>query len=337
MKKFFVKQAISIGLIVALLFSSSVISFAQQLSTENKYMETHEQIVFDDLSVSVSNGKLNVSVDGSIPFYKKTSAKREKQKYDDYVEEHPEFEEQLKTDVEKGVLDCCISYTTAPLEVVDDHLERIENTQSKGLVALVANAASSKSVKAENSYRYSLTLCTKITRAASPYSGKNKYVYTAETYGTWDNGTTLGGSKKKPCGEPDYVLQSCPNVTTDPSFKPTYNYKTNGSLNGKNGENWWKKDGGDSWIQYGVEDDPKGISQLHAFSLKQKFKAKATSKTKKINSYYVHTYKAVTFSVSVKGAAGSGGESPPVEVSLNIKPSIDDRSWQLYNCASYEF
>ena len=94
-------------------------------------------------------------------------------------------------------------------------------------------------------------------------------------------------------------------------------------------------DGGDSWVKYEVVDDPTGLAQLNTVTLTQTFRAKCTSATKKINSYYIHTWKAV--SVSVGGEVGISGGEPSAGVSLTLTPSISDKQWQLYNYISFNW
>lgn len=133
------------------------------------------------------------------------------------------------------------------------------------------------------------------------------------------------------------MAQTCPNVTYSASFSSKYNHKIDGSYYGKEGKNYHCYNGGDSWIKYGVQDDPVGIAQLKTATLTQKFKATKTTYTKKIHSCYVHTWKSMACSMSVSGSAGQSGGKPSYGISITAQPSIKDKSWPLYNFVSFDW
>lgn len=68
-----------------------------------------------------------------------------------------------------------------------------------------------------------------------------------------------------------------------------------------------------------------GLAQLKTFALTQTFKAQTTSATKKINSYYIHTWRQMSVSLSVSGSAGTTGGKPSAGVSLSFSPTISDK------------
>lgn len=229
---------------------------------------------------------------------------------------------------------CAISYTEAPLVYVEDHYERIpkENSIDTNPFSINASAAD-KTLSSDPSSRYYLTLKTTITRRGS----SNPYTYYASTSGTWDNSTSVFGGEKQPSSGNDFIMQACPTVTNSAIFSSTYNYSTNGSKNGQEGINYFMTGGGDSWIKYEVVDDPVGIAQLNTFRLQQTFKAQTTTATKKINSYYIHTWKEMSVSVTVGGNAGTSGGKPSAGVTLSFTPTISGKQWQLYNFVSYNW
>lgn len=199
------------------------------------------------------------------------------------------------------------------------------------ILSLKANAADRTKDTLEPSGRGGLTLKTTIIRRGT----SSPYTYHAYTKGTWQNSAKSGENHPAPGN--DFVMQSCPTVTSSSSFSSTYNYSTSGSKNGQNKKNFFYKDGGPSWIEVEVVDDPIGLAQLSSFTLTQTFKAKATSTTKKIYSYYIHTWKSLDITVSASGSAGLSGETPSVGVTLQYTPSIKNNDWKVYNYVSYDW
>ncbi len=327
-----------LGIVLAVLFVlyTPCVSFADNKETnynKEKYEEYHDQINFEDLMICVINKKnIFVTVDPTISFFKKFEANKQKKKYDKYVENHPEVENELLDSVNSSDHICAISYTEAPLIYVDDHYERIPKEDNINMSSFTVNAnAADKTATSSASVRHRLTLNTSIVRRGT----SAPYIYTARTYGTWDNSVLSG--EKAPAAGNDFILQACPTVTSSVRFSSKYNYETNGSKNGIEGKNYFKENGGDSWVQYEVVDDPAGLAQLSEFSLSQTFRAQITTETKKINSYYIHTWKQMDVTVSVSGSAGVSGGKPSAGVSLSFTPSIKDKQWQLYNYIAFNW
>lgn len=334
----FYKKIFAVILSVLVIIYTPCISFASDSQTNyngKKYAEYHDQINFNDLMViAVNKNDIVVEVDPTISLFKRFKANKQKEKYDRYIENHPEAANELLNAVNSSNYVCAISYTEAPIVYVEDHYERIleEDKADATLWGITANAAN-KSKTSIPSPRYRLTLQTSITRSGS----SNPYTYTAKTFGNWDNSVSVFDGKTQPAGGNDFVMQSCPTITSSSKFSSTYNYKTSGSKYGQNGKNYFMTDGGDSWVKYEVVDDPVGIAQLKTFELTQTFKAQATSATKKINSYYIHTWKQMSVAVSVSGNVGVTGGKPSAGVSLSFTPTIADKQWQVYNPVSFDW
>ena len=309
-------------------------TYAESDDMAMEFEEFHDQINFEFLSYSITNkNNLSIKTDPTTPFLKRNEAKKQIEKYYSFIENHPNEEKNLIKYILSGNCVCAISYTDAPVILVDDHFERIEKEKSVALspLQIVANASQSKETDSP-SIHTKFTLKTIISKTGL----SNPYYYLAITEGTWDN-TAFARPKNRPATGNDYVLQTCPIVTTEPLFTSEYNYSTNGSIYGQNGINFFVSDGGDCWAKIDVVDNPFGLAQLKQFDLLQGFYAKSNSDTKKINSYYIHTWKAMSIGVSQSRTAGFSGESPYGEVTLNITPSVQDKQWQLYNCVSYNF
>lgn len=217
---------------------------------------------------------------------------------------------------------------------MNDHFERVKKQDAPAIPFGTLTAKAVSPVTSKPSVNYHLTLQTKISRSGS----SNPYKYTAKTSGVWDTSvSTLLDGKKKPAFGDDYVLQACPAVVSSSSFSSRYNYTTKGKRDGQEGANYSQADGGNCWIEYKVDDDPLGIAQLESFNITQVFKAKSTKATKKINSYYVHTWASLSIRASATATPGVSGGNPAVNVGLSISPTIKEKQWQLYNYVSYNW
>lgn len=322
---------------IMILFTSIVSTATSEYLTLNQsqYEEMRDQINFDCLSVIVvDSNEVIVDVDSEISFFDKLKAKNQKEKFDEYIKRYPKTGKYLIEVLKSGENLCAMSYTVAPVVFKEDHFERVKkkSNKSNGL-QITANAAVGETGDTSFGAKNNFQLCTMVIKSGD----SNPDTYIAMTLGTWDTGTTIIGGKNRPSYGEDYVLQACPNVTSKSEFGCDYNYKTSGSTTGQEGTHFFRRDGADSWVKYGVIDDPVGRAQLKDFALTQTFIAKVTSETKKINSYYVHTWKSMDISVSVSGEAGSAGGIPAYSVGLTITPTIVDRSWQIYNSVSYNW
>lgn len=332
------KKIFSVILAMLIILSTSCISFASTLEANyntEKYEEYHDQINFEDLMViAVNNNDIVVDVDPTISLFKRITANKQKKNYDRYIENHPEAVSDLLDIVNSNDYLCAISYTEAPLVYIKDHYERIEKEDNVNLTLLGISASAADITKtSDDSRRHKLTLKTTVIRRGV----SNPYSYQATTSGTWDNSASVFDGETQPAGGNDFVMQACPTVTTRSVFSSTYNYSTNGSKKGQEGINYFLTDGKDSWVKYEVVDDPLGLAQLQTFSLMQTFEAKATSTNKKINSYYIHTWKQMSVSVSVGGTAGVSGGKPTAGVSLSFTPTFSEKQWQLYNYVTYNW
>lgn len=99
---------------------------------------------------------------------------------------------------------------------------------------------------------------------------------------------------------------------------------------GRPGQEYWRENGGSSYIRYGIKDDPFGLNQLESYDLFTTCWGKPTSATRKINSYYVHTWTEMTLNVSVSLNSSK-------EAGLTLNPGKTEKSWQLYNYVTFNF
>lgn len=328
------KKVVGVALAILLILSTPCVSFANNIKSDrkSKYEEYHDQINFEDLMIYVVNkNNIIVDVDPTISLIKMIKAKRQKKKYDRYAANNPEAVTELLNTVISGDYICAVSYTETPLIYVDDHYERIPREDNNLPLFAIDASAADKTATSTASKRHCLTLNTSIVRRGT----SAPYIYTARTYGTWDN--LVLDEEKAPATGNDFILQACPTVTSSVRFSSKYNHETSGSINGIEGKNYFKENGGDSWIQYEIVDAPAGLAKLSEFSLSQTFRAQITTETKKINSYYIHTWKQMDVTVSVSGSAGVSGGKPSAGVSLSFTPSIKDKQWQLYNYIAFNW
>lgn len=85
-----------------------------------------------------------------------------------------------------------------------------------------------------------------------------------------------------------------------------------------------------NYAYYAVEDDPTGWRQLRSASVITSSYAKYNKNAKRVNSYYIHTWKQLSLKTSISANTSK-------EVSLKITPSIKNKSWQLNNYVSFNF
>lgn len=335
-----IKGIISVALALMVIMGTPILSFAgNKLSEEEtiEYEETHDQIVFDDLSVLVINeDEIIVDVDPTVSMFKKEKAKQEKEKYDCFVKENKNTTKALYEKFQSGENVCVMSYTELPVVAQEDHYERVpKNAKSEtSTFGITANAGEVEwDADSSEAAKGKFTLTTMITRQGDG----NPYLYKALTIGVWDTSISLLTGENKPADGWDYVLQSCPVITSGDEFVCDYNYKTDGSTSGKEGTHFIDTAGEDSWVVYSVKDDPIGLAQLSAFTLTQPFKAKATTSPKKIHSYYVHTWDSMSIDASATGSAGKSGGEPSFEVGMEFHLSKEKKWWQVHNAVEYNF
>lgn len=321
----FVKYCCSF-MIVSLFFTSMVLPSGAVQS--NPYLESHEQINFEGMDLFISNNKrLLISISQDLNIFSRCRAQRDKFKLEQYISRYPDTEEELAQSILDSEELVVLSYTEAPLREVDGHLERIKTEPSS--LAFTASAASEKTSGA--SIKYNFTLQTKIVRTDTKNSA-GEYQYKTTTTGKWSTSSWIGG-EKYPAGGSDFILQSVPTSMTigSDSLRTWYFEMVEPeSWFGRPGQEYWRENGGSSYIRYGVKDDPFGPNQLKSYDLFTTCWGKPSSATRKINSYYVHTWTEMTLSVSVSLNTSK-------EVGLTLSPGKEKKSWQLYNYVTFNF
>lgn len=123
-------------------------------------------------------------------------------------------------------------------------------------------------------------------------------------------------------------MQATPSnmVRYDDDLSPTYSH----NHDAVEGEDFHRYAGGDNFVQYSVKDDPLGLSQLKKVYLTSYCYAKEKT-GRRINSYYIHTWKSL--SISVTATVGKKDDN----TSLSTTPSIKKSNWQCYNYVQFDF
>ncbi len=331
------KKICIIGLIVALSTTSTFSVFAQESKNLNEqeqseYYEGRYSISLDGLNIVEEKNTKNIKIelDDDVSFLEKKKVKESKQKIEfllnRYDEELDEILIEASEDIKAGEK-VSISYVECPLEVNDEgELVRIANANNNDNSDFIAKAsAATKSKKGAEEPRYYFSLWTKVSRNDQKDS-YGRYKYTCKTYGLWDENSVLSG-EKYPADGYDYMMQSVPETFTRNSTSFFLWYNT--GKEAVSGEHYWLCDGGSNYVKYGIVDDPVGLAQMEEGRIKTEYYAKSGT-DRIINSYYVHTWKSMSVDVSVSASSEE-------EVTLDIDPGIEDKSWTLYAYVSFDF
>ena len=314
------KKIIALGICSVILCNNVPFAFAATDETvedlpyttdeTGTYLEYHTQINLDNMDIMVLNeDELQVTPNSSSDVAKQ---QRDIDQLIDFFADYEDAADNILDQVNSDDQLAAISYTEAPLLFENDHYERVP----------VARAAEYKEGTTNSTGKFSMY--STVSRA---YDG-SKYTFITQSCGAWSANSIIGGSDY-PSGGDDFILQSVPNTFSRVSDDFTA-YFTSSPTTGVSGSDFWATDGGKNYLKYVVKDDPAGARQNKSFWLKAISYAPASSSIRQVNSYYVHTWKQLSISVSVAATSAK-------VVSLSITPSIQDKSWTLYNYVSFDF
>ena len=230
-----------------------------------------------------------------------------------FFDKYPDIERCIADKIANGEETVAISYTDVPLKWVADHYERISSSD---------HFSSDASEAADGNFLLYATL--DYDRSYTEANGTIRRYYTVKTYGTWVKNSALGG-ENYPASGYDYVHQTVPNefAIEQTDFSCRYDNGDSGTSS-----DYMEQDGGDSFTEYRVKDDPLGIKQLKSFTLTSNVFAPASSSTRLVHSYYTHTWKSLSITTSVS-------VNSKKEVQLSISPSIENKSWTVHNRLSF--
>lgn len=322
MKKY--RKYICALLSVIILFGSCIFNVSAE-KPNSIYEETHKQINIKNIKVEKSNDEIIVKNVAS-NFISEYFAEQRREDLNDILNRYPSIKDVILNVIDNGEDICAVSYTEAPVIIYEDHMERVEkeNTNLLSTISkwLTPTSSAYESVGADKSSIGANGNFSLFTFVSKQDSGK---INTC-TIATWENGSIFGG-ENYPAREYDYVFTTVPNTFSRDShtFACAYSDETEG----KEGTHYFVEDGHSQYIKIKVKDDPLGWNHLSLCVLSTVNSVKPYDGTRMVNSYYVHTWKAVSLSVSVSASSDKA-------VSLEITPTAIDKSWQLYNYVSFD-
>ncbi len=305
--------------------------------SEDGYLENHYQIDLTNLDIEIDDGELEVEVQDDLTRKEEKEAEEDAEMLEFLVDR---YEDDLVDFIEESVEDAeendrilgAICMTECPLEQNDDgDYDRIESDDfGEDDISLIreATAATSATGSPAQAPTTKFSLVTSVSRGSS--STKNKageYTYHAVSRAIWSKDCCDAGD--------DYIIQSTPGVITNASLYSRYGYVKglcNGTI-GKSGRDYHCCGSGDKWVEYAVKGrlGSNGIYQaMERSTLSTDFKAKPSSKVRKVNSYYVHTWTQMSVSVSIGASSTSG-------TPLNVTPKQTSKSWKACSWVTFAF
>lgn len=290
------------------------------------------QIDFDDISVGVLNRKHLV--------LRGNNKKGNK--------EIKELEELISTTglKEKDIIDivnnneavCAIGYASADvLEYADGKMEYATNEQQESTSLFSTKASASTSKQSGTAKKKNLTLCTRVTKEGyrQTINGKKIYNYLTQSFARWNDVSFFQGGSDYQTKETDYLLQALPSSLTilnDSVSCRWFSLDIGLCWNSipKNGGNVWRTNGGDHYVKWNIDGVQNGgREQIEQVDLSVNSKGQSLSKTRRISSYYVHTWTDTSLKVTPSIST--------TDAKLEIVPSNQAKSWQLYSYVTYSF
>lgn len=315
---------------VALLFACAMMMslcdgvYAVEAEVETSgYLEEHFQINFTNISIeaTVEDG-LSLHVKNDVNVLDAADATGDIARLEDLFERYENLEVNLaRTMSDTGESLLAVSFTEVPLQVVDGHYERIPaSTNGEG--------------SSTSNGRGSFLFYTTVNGGEDVDSGSN-YNYYTNTIGEWST-VSLGNDETTQSENGyDYVLQTSPNTFSRVYDTMTVTYQTTSGTtnNGISGSQFWRENGDETYSQYRIDDYyvKSGFGRFcKNFTLYSRISGPKSGERRMIRSYYVHTWDAISLSVSVSASTDKG-------VALTLTPSSITKSWQVYNYVSFMF
>lgn len=327
MKKIF-KCLLCTFIIFSLLTTSNFTIFAAE---KNKYAEEKKQIYFDNINIAVNNNnELIFTISSESSLFERIRAASEIDELNNFFDKYTETEKAIATKISNDEL-YALSFIEAPLKLENGHYERLTAADNTYV-----------SSDATPSTRYYFSLATSIIRTGTQNSN-GEYTYYGLTCGEWSENSFLGG-KKYPATGYDSIVQAIDTELTIHDSDLMVNYVNNSGeyTEGISGTNFYPDDGGSSFIQYKVQDDPIGLLQMSSFILTTECFGQARNTSRAICSSYTHTWLSMSIDVSLEiGAEIAIDDEFNHELSagivLSIDPSVKLACWNLFNSTSFAF
>lgn len=327
---------------IVVLFTTDNYVLASTVETYTRVKEDRGQIDFDHINIGVLNNN-EILYSAMVENGRESSkGKDECNELNRLINVVPEVKDYILEYLNNGINMYAIGYTTVYLTENDEgQLVPIieEETSNNSFLSIIAPAKTG-----ESSHKYTCTSLTMVGVSSIPGSSNNSY--TTTSYISWSKPAFIGGEKYHGSGT-DFLLQACPNTFTIESDEAKIGYwstedhgKTweiiQDNYGAWEGEFYWRENGGNSYIRYGVEDEPYhdilgGFAwALRDFQVTAETTAPGTSNIRKINTYYIHSWDSIDIDVSITVNTSK-------EVALNIRPSIQGKSWQVYSYVTFNY
>ena len=292
------------GLLAALCLSLSCLTACGEApagAPEGEYLETHFQIDYDRLDISVSGGEIDISA--------QAGADENASRLELLLGEFPGLEQFLIEALSFGE-PIATGFTLVPLTADNGHFERIPtDTSGYELDSLYAGDGC-------------FLLCTTVVAGEQNDSGSS--TYTALSHGLWDAGS---GQISFSRGE-DFALLTVPGSVSLSSDAFAARYSRS-PTEGVHGTDYSRQSGGSQFIEYAVADNAGG-RRLESYTLTVTSEGPDSGQCKTFGSYYIHTWREMSAGFSL--SAGPNGT-----LISDFAPSQPDSSWVVYAPVSIDF
>ncbi|MDO4811015.1 MAG: hypothetical protein Q3985_03625 [Eubacteriales bacterium] len=330
------KAILSFLLALVMAVTSVMPAMAEEVpvaESEDGYLENHYQIDLTNLDIDIDDGELEVEVQDDLSRREEIEAEEDAETLEFLVDRYDDdlvdfIEESVEDAEENDRILGAICMTECPLEPNEDgDYDRIEAADAKAddsPLIREAAAANNATGAADHGGTINFSLVTSVSRESRKNSA-GEYLYYATSKGVWSNKEF--GTGKRPATGYDYIMQSTPGVISSEGLNITY-------CNGKKvraTSDYYHCDGGTKWTEYALKDSGSYYGgELVSCALITGFRAKSSTQTRKVNSYYVHTWSSMSVAVSVNASSSSG-------VSLSIAPSKSSKSWTAHGYVTFRF
>lgn len=328
-----IRRSIALVLMIALMVTMCNF-YVSATENDSIYEETRDQVNIKYTRLSVDNDKLSIQVKDDNFIYRYFGNK-EQEELADVLERYPESESAVAQKIQGGEDICAISYTETPICIYEDHLERVKKETKPSLLmhivsAFIPTAYAAQTQSGTTAYgaEQNFALFTMVSKQTDG-------TYITSSWATWERGSWIGGANFPASGH-DYLLQAVPDSFSRQSHNFMCLYNTSGSpdltssaYNGTEGIHYTIMNGGNTYLQVELKDDPLGFGRLSMCILSTTQRSNSSG-LKTVNSYYIHTWKELDISVSISAHSSK-------EASLTITPSISEKSWQVYSYVTFNF
>lgn len=320
----------TLSLVLSFLLVFEAFSFIAYAENPTEYVEEHIQFNLEEYNIYIENkDKLIIETDKNANIIKQYKQKKNIKYLETYFEEYPSIEKEIIDAINNNEHISIFGYTEAEFVAdKDGDMIRVKNEKSLKNNSIIGYSVLASNVSTgQTQDKYYFSFATMVTRSGT----KNPYTYTGVSMGAWSKNSVLGGAQY-PASGLDCIAQIAPDsfTVTKSSIAIDYNHgKTPVS-----GTDYSLIKGGNNYLCYDVADDPSGNNQMEDVSLTINYSANSSTAARLIGSYYVHTWAAVTFAINLGATVNKDGA---VGIGLNITPSNQEKTWQLYSYVTFKF